>query len=650
MKEFMPLINPSTKSIQHTKNNNKYLRILNFLLFEAAFPQIPILRKEKKLLGKDLINFYSLVQLTCLIQQIQFILNKVNLRIAIFLSSSSVLPPFKSRNYSQIKSINKVAFMEFICVQMDFGKKLLWMIIFLAVQVQYSQEKTENGYFCWEKLMLNYMESGIVGCTLRDLTEALNKYFIRNGETQQDINYVWSSQKKISNKNTYWRHLHQKKINSIIRQFQIYKRLLEVMGYQIQSLRQEILGLKKNGQKTGMIILTQIEVIVKKKDKVFWKNDGIFWMSIKDFLTEFCEVCVCQFNPDYLYTATTLKVDKLDTVTKKVVLMKVYQKTHPSISLTQSDKRLFQNADQLLVNQTKILKRYQIIQAMLLKMIGILFVEKIFEPGYQTLYVEVEWGQNYDRYLAFSSYGSNLVQFSQLQFLFGQEEIAIKTILDGLLTAHQRDTDDEVIKDIEPGIIRRSGEVAGYNYFWYKHQTTTKIFQQVLQMEKIQNLEICFPYQNSGEVQVQCNPETIVIVRVNKQDGGAFSFALKCLTQIIEVKSEQDIFKQVLHNPDQKFQRSFQGKIQYYTQNRIYIFLYIVKFPTGVAIFYENKESSTYQETSKFEVNNLEGVRIDISKDVVLEIPPEQSKLIQLQSIDTSKTYSQKQCVYFKLI
>lgn len=38
----------------------------------------------------------------------------------------------------------------------------------------------------------------------------------------------------------------------------------------------------------------------------------------------------------------------------------------------------------------------------------------------------------------------------------------IATVFDGFLRAHERDTDEEKVKDIEPGIRRISGFVGGY--------------------------------------------------------------------------------------------------------------------------------------------------------------------------------------------
>ncbi|CAD8129867.1 unnamed protein product [Paramecium sonneborni] len=326
--------------------------------------------------------------------------------------------------------------------------------------------------------------------------------------------------------------------------------------------------------------------------------------------------------------------------------MRVYEKSNAFISLTQSDKRFFQKGHyyslaRLIVgqldNNTKEVLYYS----------GSAFdnqrdivVEKEFEPGYYALFVEVDWEQNYDRYLAIFCYGSKSVQFSELQFPAGQEKQTINKIFDGFLRAHERDTDEEKVKDIETGIRRISGFVADYLYYWYQNTTTKKTLKEDLNLDKIQNLEICSPYSNPQKVEIECKSLSTVMVkfRVTKKGGGSFGYTLKCQTQVFEAKTEQ----QTLKEPDQKAQRNIQG-------NNIQVYFYLAKFPAGIALFYENKESKTYQERIQFEVTNLKGVGIDISKEVVLEIPSGQSKLIQLRSIDPTKGYSYNQMITFML-
>ncbi|CAD8194518.1 unnamed protein product [Paramecium octaurelia] len=517
----------------------------------------------------------------------------------------------------------------------------------------------------YAKLFGSYhkIESGLASCALKDLTGAPSEYFIRKGETLKDADLCWEFMEKNDK---------QKYILTASSETNEQGVELDNGGGIVSQHCYAILDVQRvtgsDGQPDRIIKIrnpwgrkewtkdwsdnsAKWTPELRQRLQVQQKDDGIFWMSVKDFITEFSQVCVCKFKPDYFYTATTLQVNAQDTITTKVILMKVYQKSHAFISLTQSDKRFFQKGHQyslarLIIGEldknTKEVLHYS----------GCAFdnerdivVEKLFEPGYYALYIEVDWAQNYDRYLAISCYGSNSVQFSELQFQSGQEKLAISTIFDGFLRAHERDTDEEKVKDIEPGIRRISGVVGGYLYYWYQNQTTKKTLQELLHLDKIQNLEICPPYTNPADVQIQCKPLSTVMVkyRVTKQGGGSYGYALKCQTQVVEAKSEQDIIQQALHKPDQKVQRAIQGQ-------NIQVFFYLVKFPAGVAFFYENKESKTYQETITFEVTNLKGVGIDISRDVVVEITPGQSKLIQLQSIDPSKGYSYKQSIMFKLI
>ncbi|CAD8130411.1 unnamed protein product [Paramecium sonneborni] len=60
-------------------------------------------------------------------------------------------------------------------------------------------------------------------------------------------------------------------------------------------------------------------------------------------------------------------------------------------------------------------------------------VENEFEPGFQLLYVEVDWSQHCNRYLTVSCYGSKSVQFSELQFEPSQTKQIIDNIFNGFL-------------------------------------------------------------------------------------------------------------------------------------------------------------------------------------------------------------------------
>ncbi|CAD8107077.1 unnamed protein product [Paramecium primaurelia] len=307
MKEFMPLMNLSSDR--------------NF-------------KKGKDITWKRPNQFLQPGSINLFDSNIQCILNKVNL---LFLSFLSILAPFKSRNYSQIKIINK-AFMEFKCVQMDFGKKLLWMIIFLAVQVQYSQEKIEINYrcFCWKKLMLNYL--GLLHvldkfqqiikqcvqennqnfqfecCTLRDLIEVLINILLEMKKNfKQQYILATSSLKK-----------DQQHYYAI---FDIQK-VTESDGIPDIIIKIRNTWTKKQWTKDWSYYSVKWTPELRqrqlsKKDEMFWKNDGIFWMSIKDFLTEFSEVCEL---------LSIMKIKNLVHIKKRLNLKSITQKGQGQIS------------------------------------------------------------------------------------------------------------------------------------------------------------------------------------------------------------------------------------------------------------------------------------------------------------------------------
>ena len=54
------------------------------------------------------------------------------------------------------------------------------------------------------------------------------------------------------------------------------------------------------------------------------------------------KVCICKIHPKYLYNSIRLKeVPAKEIITRRVLIMRVFQKTHAFITLHQKDKRMF---------------------------------------------------------------------------------------------------------------------------------------------------------------------------------------------------------------------------------------------------------------------------------------------------------------------
>ena len=64
------------------------------------------------------------------------------------------------------------------------------------------------------------------------------------------------------------------------------------------------------------------------------KDDGIFWMSLKDFSKTFRGIEVSKVNPKFKYTSISFpSPDKKEKITTKVIKMVVTEKSHIFISV-----------------------------------------------------------------------------------------------------------------------------------------------------------------------------------------------------------------------------------------------------------------------------------------------------------------------------
>ena len=49
---------------------------------------------------------------------------------------------------------------------------------------------------------------------------------------------------------------------------------------------------------------------MKRKLNYEKKDDGIFWMNIDDFVSNFGQICACKYNKNYINTSIPLKFSK----------------------------------------------------------------------------------------------------------------------------------------------------------------------------------------------------------------------------------------------------------------------------------------------------------------------------------------------------
>ncbi|CAD8119973.1 unnamed protein product [Paramecium sonneborni] len=362
----------------------------------------------------------------------------------------------------------------FLCVKMEYFKKqqLMMIVHVMFKEVQYFQEPMEItfGWFFQKRFMLKYMDlTGI----LVEILKFYREINIRILFTIQE----WQRQQLIEctiKLNQVWQVMHQRiqlehhrlinvviSSKKIINQITILAASSEITNQQIEQDNEDGIVTQQSYQ-----ILDEQRVTAPRQNyqdqkfqiASFLLRQLRFLDESQRFYDEFGQVCVCKFQPDYIYTDIPRQVEKSEIITTKGIIMRVYEQSYVFISLTQQDLGFFQKSHQdslarliigQLDNSTKEILNYS---GSVYDVERDMVVENEFEPGFYLLNVEVDWSQNYNRYLAVSCYVSKSVQFSELQFESGQRKQIIDNIFKSICQMHQikikmlnNNTDDKQI-------------------------------------------------------------------------------------------------------------------------------------------------------------------------------------------------------------
>ncbi|CAD8130412.1 unnamed protein product [Paramecium sonneborni] len=202
------------------------------------------------------------------------------------------------------------------------------------------------------------IESGLASYALKDLTGAPSELFMRLGEMMKMADQCWDFIEK-NNKLKYIlavsseitnQQIEKDNGNRIVSQhsFKILdaQRVIGSDGHQDRIIKMKNFQGRNNMTRDWSYNSEKWTDELKQRLQFSYQDNGDFWMSVKDFMTEFGQVCVCKFKPDYLYKAIPHQVEKSDIITTQVILMRVYEQSHAFISLTQQDKRFFQKGHQ----------------------------------------------------------------------------------------------------------------------------------------------------------------------------------------------------------------------------------------------------------------------------------------------------------------
>lgn len=138
---------------------------------------------------------------------------------------------------------------------------------------------------------------------------------------------------------------------------------------------------------------------------------------------------------------------------------------------------------------------------------------------------------------------------------------------------------------------------------------------------------------SSGVLQVRTAPgeRKTVKYRAMKAGRGQFSYSTNVkyiLLQQVDARDEEKLMAMALLQPSKVKQREMHGLL-------MKVFVHTFVYYGGICFLYINKTSNkSYMEDLTLEVNNLRSEAHDLSRVIYIEVPPQQSRLLNLTAIN----------------
>lgn len=161
------------------------------------------------------------------------------------------------------------------------------------------------------------------------------------------------------------------------------------------------------------------------------KDDGIFWINKRDFVTQFnsvenipyIKICVCKVHPEYLYSSYQITDgNQNEQITQRLLIMRVFKDTHGFITASQKDLRFHPRREfkygltrliiaKIDINENKVLEfvddKFEVERDV--------YCEGDFTQGYYLIYVETEWNGDWSREMVISGYTQNSIHFTEIE-------------------------------------------------------------------------------------------------------------------------------------------------------------------------------------------------------------------------------------------
>jgi calpain-15 len=365
-------------------------------------------------------------------------------------------------------------------------------------------------------------------------------------------------------------------------------------------------------------------------------NDGIFFIGIKDFDAHFHDVAVCKVHEPYHYKFLKFSHPPQCPSTNSVIQVKVHEKGHVYITLTQSDARHHKRkTDNYKYSPVSIFvaktdESYKIVDV--LEGINVVrnanhSFELFLDPGTYIVFFELAWCQPKYRDLVLSAYSEHEVDLLDISDPdVSHHDNILKDILTVLSKKpHKYVSVHDFSKKGFPGselIQFYSGYLHGYSFLYYVNDSATVSMVHKLSFES-DGYTMVGPFPQAKEYVSVLHPKHDEFLLFKKQNGIDGKFNHKVIQESFqEHLSDQEVIARALAK-----EKVAVEKYNFHVG--------AARYQGGEALYYTNKGEKIMTVTVTFTAHQNVQLNHPINESkVVVDVPPGQSKLIRMDVVD----------------
>ena len=370
------------------------------------------------------------------------------------------------------------------------------------------------------------------------------------------------------------------------------------------------------------------------------KDDGVFWMGIKDFCGYYSEINVCQINQNFNYSSVKISLNvKENGNNYKIFTFQFAQQGNNLFyfTLSQSDKRKMEK--NYTYSYTRmILCRYENNEVYLIeentgKLRDLMITAENLTNGIYVIFCELDKIKN-KKTLVLSSYSNLSIEFQEIK-------VEKHDFLDSLFNNYAKSNivKEKIVHqyDENPQIKRITGRIADYLFICYINECEGYALQE--EIEFIENTNIFQidnkPIEKKYDVYVKpLGKYSLKFKTILHSNEDFTTFKFHSSYKFICLYEFEKIADETMKNPFKTLQRKMNGE-------PIDVFVYVIYKAGILGFLFCNKSVKVYKEATHFTTKNLKAKNFDPDA-LKVQLQPDGKFFIVFEIIDQNLEVSYK--------